>query len=132
MAKNYQVFIFFPCVSTVKSNYLWPGQYLPNPWANTTQTTNLVKFLTDKVETRTDSSFFVTQAVLTPSDEYVRKHLLSSIYRRLALPCNDVIEKWLSNWQAGPGGPNIVMSDFIEWNDFRIPKKVIALNYKLL
>lgn len=131
-SQGYQVFLFFPCPSKVRSNYLWPADNLPNPWANTTNADCLNQFLTDKVKNRNGDRFYVTQGVLTPTDEYVKKHLFSSLYRRLVTPCNDTIAQWLNNREAGPRGPNIVMTDFIQWNDFEIPRKVVSLNYRLL
>ncbi|KAI1278739.1 PI-PLC X domain-containing protein 3 [Halotydeus destructor] len=127
---KYQVFIFYPKESPVKSNFLWPASYIPNPWANTTSTDFLSRFLTERLDQRMSDRFFVTQGVLTPDDEFVKRHLFSSLYRRLVIPCNLTLDKWLDDKRAGPLGPNVVMSDFVEWNNFKIPRKVVGLNYK--
>ena len=128
---GHQVFLFYPGITSITSPYLWPPQYLPNPWANTTNANNLEQFLSDQVRRRSPDSFYVTQGVLTPTDAYVKEHLLSSLYRRLVSACNTTMVAWLDNYEAGPRGPNIVMTDFIEWNNFEIPRKVIEMNYKM-
>lgn len=131
-SQGFQVFIFFPTRSTVTSNYLWPAQYLPNPWANTTKPDFLDEFLSKQVDNRLPDRFYVTQGVLTPDDDYVKRHLFSSLYRRLVLSCNESLIDWLRGRQAGAKGPNVVMTDFVEWNSFHLPRKVVALNYKLI
>lgn len=131
-ADKKQIFLFYPSESSVRSQYLWPPKYLPNPWANTTKTQYLLRFLNHRVHQRECDRFFVTQGVLTPDDSFVRRHLLSSLQKRLVQPCNQTLCEWLKDQRAGPKGPNIVMTDFVEWNNFQIPKCVIQMNYTLL
>ena len=131
-SEKHQVFLFYPGESRVQSPYLWPSEYLPNPWANTTKIQILKRFLTHHVHHRSQDRFFVTQGVLTPDDSFVKRYLYSSLYSRCVVPCNKTLCDWLEDQSAGPKGPNIVMIDFVEWNDYQIPKSVILMNYKML
>lgn len=124
---GYQVILFFPDDKYV-SDFIWPASYLPNPWANTTKASVLFKFLDNHISSRKADRFYVTQGVLTPDDAFVTKNLLSSLKKSLAVKANRLIEHWLKSKTIGPKGPNIVMIDFVELDDFQVVRTVISMN----
>lgn len=126
---GYQVILFFPC-DTYVSDFIWPASHLPNPWANTTKPSVLFKFLDSHINARNPSKFYVTQGVLTPDDAFVTKNLLSSLKKSLAVKANRLIDRWLKGKTWGPKGPNIVMTDFIELDDYQVVRTVIAMNLR--
>lgn len=130
--KGHQVILFFPTDSQVKSDKLWPSEYIPNPWANTTDVKSLKQFLEDQIASRCPDRLFVTQGVLTPDHSYIRSHFLSSLRKSLAEPCNLFISSWISGLMAGADGPNIMMTDYVDWNDYEIPRKIVLKNFDVM
>ncbi|RWS21504.1 PI-PLC X domain-containing protein 3-like protein, partial [Leptotrombidium deliense] len=127
---SYQVLIFYRQDQMRSYNpKLWPSRKLPNPWANTIDKRYLIEFLDENVKRRDETAFYVTQGVLTPNNKCVILHCFSSLHTHLATDCNDTINCWLITQRIGPKGPNVVMCDFIEWNESRIPQTVVKLNY---
>ncbi|MEQ2171038.1 hypothetical protein GOODEAATRI_006548 [Goodea atripinnis] len=60
--------------------FLWPGQMMPAPWANTTDPEKLVQFLQASVtDRRRKGTFFVSQVVLTPKASTVMKGVASGL-----------------------------------------------------
>lgn len=59
-------------------------------------------------------------------------HICNSLRVYLVPKVNSALESWLSAKEGGPRGCNVVMSDFVDMDDFRIPKIVVAMNQKLL
>jgi len=130
-AKGYQVIIFFPVeLKSFKSPYIWPPELLPNPWADTTSVPLLETFLDCEQSERLTDRFFVSQCVLTPNNKYIRQHFYGSLKSTLAYRCNQFLLKWLDTRSPGVTGPNIVMCDFIDWQRYSIPRKVVRLNYE--
>jgi hypothetical protein len=131
LSKGHQVIVFFPSDSKIKSDKLWPPEYLPNPWANTTDIKSLAQFLDESMTKRSPDRFYVTQGVLTPDHPYIRDHFLSSLRKSLAEPCNKFLLDWIKNKEPGATGPNIVMSDFVDWNDYELPRQIIMKNFNV-
>ena len=139
MSKNkFQVILFYPSNCPLYQStkecpdIIWPAELLPNPWANTTSEDFLRSFLTVNVSKRSADRFYVTQGVLTPSDRFIKRHLLSSLKSKLVIKCNESLVEWMDQElenKSGPKGPNIVMTDFIEWNNKLIPRIVVNFNY---
>lgn len=140
MAKNkFQVILFYPSKCPLYQSspkdcpdIIWPADLLPNPWANTTSEDFLRSFLTVNVSKRSSDRFYVTQGVLTPSDRFIKRNLLSSLKNKLVIKCNESLIEWMDQeleWKTGPKGPNIVMTDFIDWNENLIPRIVVNMNY---
>lgn len=48
------------------------------------------------------------------------------------MPLEEDKYKWLNEQVPGPGGVNIVISDFIDYDEGNFAKSVIGLNEKLL
>lgn len=128
--KQHQVLLFYSHSTPIHSPLLWPNDFLSNPWPNTTCSKQMISFLDEKLSSRSSHSFFVTQGVLTPNIEIPRRKVVSSLKRFLSFPANAVIHQWLGDKEAGCTGPNIVMTDFVEWNDYAIPRLVVSLNYR--
>uniref|UniRef100_A0A672QFG8 Phosphatidylinositol-specific phospholipase C, X domain containing 3 n=1 Tax=Sinocyclocheilus grahami TaxID=75366 RepID=A0A672QFG8_SINGR len=65
--KEYQVLVFYHNPMALEVPFLWPGQMMPSPWANTTDPEKLIQFLQASVkDRRRKGTFFVSQVVLTP------------------------------------------------------------------
>ncbi|CAG2101825.1 unnamed protein product [Medioppia subpectinata] len=130
--KRQQVFVYYRNeTGRMEAPVLWPSRCLPNPWANTMSREKLTSFLDTNISGRPPNSMYVTQGILTPSNRYVGLHFYSSLRWDLADACNQCLTKWLEDKSAGTKGPNIVMSDFVEWNGYEIPLKTVKLNEKL-
>ncbi|KAJ3603469.1 hypothetical protein NHX12_028215 [Muraenolepis orangiensis] len=109
--KEYQVLVFYHHPMALEVPFLWPGQMMPSPWANTTDPEKLVQFLQASVsDRRRKGSFFVSQVVLTPK-------------------ASTVMKGWIRSQRPGEDGINIITADFVELGEFI--SAVITLNYHL-
>lgn len=54
--KEYQVLVFYHHPMALEVPFLWPGQMMPSPWANTTDPEKLIQFLQASVTDRRSSS----------------------------------------------------------------------------
>lgn len=129
MKKGHQVILFFPSNSKITSDKVWPSAFLPNPWADTTDIKALQQFLDAQIASRCQDRLFVTQGVLTPDHSYIRSHFLSSLRKSLAEPCNKFISSWAIGFKATSSGPNIIMTDYVDWNDYELPRKIVLKNF---
>lgn len=50
--KEYQVLVFYHHPMALEVPFLWPGQMMPSPWANTTDPEKLIQFLQASVTDR--------------------------------------------------------------------------------
>ncbi len=57
--KEYQVLVFYHHPMALEVPFLWPGQMMPAPWANTTDPEKLVQFLQASVTDRRSASTFI-------------------------------------------------------------------------
>lgn len=57
--KEYQVLVFYHHPMALEVPFLWPGQMMPSPWANTTDPEKLVQFLQASVTDRRSASAFI-------------------------------------------------------------------------
>ncbi|XP_054163437.1 PI-PLC X domain-containing protein 3-like [Oppia nitens] len=131
--RRQQVFVYYRNESArMEAPTLWPSRCLPNPWANTMSREKLTKFLDFHIADRPLNNMYVTQAILTPSNSYVGLHFFSSLETDLADICNIRINEWMNGKSAGAKGPNIVMSDFIEWSNYEIPLNTVKMNETLI
>ncbi|KAF7250188.1 PI-PLC X domain-containing protein 3, partial [Varanus komodoensis] len=78
--KDYQVLVFYHSPVALEVPFLWPGQMMPAPWANTTDPEKLIQFLQASItERRKKGSFFISQVVLTPKASTVVKGVTSGL-----------------------------------------------------
>ncbi|KAE8636414.1 hypothetical protein XENTR_v10002982 [Xenopus tropicalis] len=78
--RNYQILVFYHSPVALEVPFLWPGQMMPAPWANTTDTEKLIQFLQSSItERRKKGSFFISQVVLTPKASTVVKGVASGL-----------------------------------------------------
>ncbi|KAJ7415259.1 hypothetical protein WISP_78996 [Willisornis vidua] len=78
--KEHQVLVFYHSPVAVEVAFLWPGQMMPAPWANTTDPEKLIQFLQASItERRKKGSFFISQVVLTPKASTVVKGVASGL-----------------------------------------------------
>lgn len=78
--KDYQVLVFYHSPVALEVPFLWPGQMMPAPWANTTDPEKLIQFLQASItERRKKGSFFISQVVLTPKASTVVKGVASGL-----------------------------------------------------
>nr|XP_009490433.1 PREDICTED: PI-PLC X domain-containing protein 3 [Pelecanus crispus] len=78
--KEHQVLVFYHSPVALEVPFLWPGQMMPAPWANTTDPEKLIQFLQASItERRKKGSFFISQVVLTPKASTVVKGVASGL-----------------------------------------------------
>lgn len=57
--KEYQVLVFYHHPMALEVPFLWPGQMMPSPWANTTDPEKLVQFLQASVTDRRSAAALI-------------------------------------------------------------------------
>ncbi|RZC35554.1 PI-PLC-X domain containing protein [Asbolus verrucosus] len=111
---------------------LWPSGCLPTPWPDTVSAPKLFEFLNDKLRERDYSVGYVSQCVLTPNSSFIWRHFFGSLKNNLSIPLHRDKCEWLKGQKPGQGGINVVISDFVDYQDYQFSKVVIGLNRKLL
>jgi len=112
-----------------RDNHLWHD--IVSPWPNTNSVSKAIEKLDmyykighDPI----DDGFWVTQGILTPTANDIIWGVASSLRKKLALPMCRAISDWVKDKTIGKGGINIVITDFVEENNFI--GNVIGLNLK--
>ena len=132
-SKGYQVIICYRKDNIVSGNPdLWPSSYFPNPWANTYDQALLFPFISNGLETRSLDKFFITQAIFTPTNSYAIKHFVSSLHCKLVEKCNRCLNEWLIYIKRRQLIPNIIIADYVDWQDYTLPRRIVFLNYKFV
>ncbi|PIO36506.1 hypothetical protein AB205_0203370, partial [Aquarana catesbeiana] len=112
-------------------SYLWAGNKMPAPWANTTNVHKLLQFLETTLGERSKrGTFHVSQAILTPQVKTIVRGLKAGLKNTLVHRNLPMILNWVKMQRPGAMGVNIITSDFVELVDFA--ETVIGLNYLLL
>uniref|UniRef100_A0A667ZK35 Phosphatidylinositol specific phospholipase C X domain containing 2 n=1 Tax=Myripristis murdjan TaxID=586833 RepID=A0A667ZK35_9TELE len=125
--KNYQVLVFYHHPAAEGCPYLWPGNRIPAPWANTIDPIKLIKFLDTTLRERAkQGTFHVSQAILTPNANLVARGLVWGLRNYLVERNLPTIMTWVEAQRPGVDGVNIVTSDFVDLTDFA--NIVIRLN----
>lgn len=134
--RGYQIITFYAHDTLAKYHpYLWPPSFIPNPWPDEDDAKQLVTFWNRTFSRPRDvGKFYVLQGVGTPQPSTVTMHICNSLKKYIVPKVNAALETWLLDKSpgAGPQTCNVVMSDFVDMDDFRIPRMVIAMNHKLL
>ncbi len=130
--ERYQVIVVYRNIVAQNFSNLWPSGLWPTPWPDTVNKDRLVNFLTDGLRSRSRSTGYVSQCVLTPDVPYVIKHIFGTLQRNLCVVCSKVTLPWIENNSPGNGGLNIVISDEVSYNNYVFPKTVIQRNVALL
>ncbi|XP_064078219.1 uncharacterized protein LOC135195726 [Macrobrachium nipponense] len=126
---KYQVLVFYRHDQSMQAvSWLWSSDSIPNPWPDTTSVTKMISFLEKRLKDRDPHTFFVTQCILTPSGKYLLRHFAGMLEKKMAAPCNRVVGAWVGHLPHGAQGPNIVMTDFVEFDDWAVPRAVIKRN----
>ncbi|KAG8588786.1 hypothetical protein GDO81_006101 [Engystomops pustulosus] len=129
--KKYQVLVFYHYNIWNECPFLWAGNKMPAPWANTTNVHKLIQFLETTLGERAKrGTFHVSQAILTPQVKTIMRGLKSGLKNTLVHRNLPVILSWVKMQKPGAMGVNIITSDFVELVDFA--ETVIGLNYLLL
>ena len=118
---DYDVVDTYPC--------FWPPHLICSPWPNTDDTNQLLEFLNKKSEASSvsEDALQVTQALLTPQNSTIGKHVTCTLKDVLASKCNRQVTEWLKTLRGTKSHKfNIIIADFVELSDF-IPT-VISLN----
>ncbi|KAK0079421.1 hypothetical protein PV325_001281 [Microctonus aethiopoides] len=130
--RKYQMIIIYRNdIARVETN-MWPSGLWPTPWPNTVHPHELIDFLDTRLGTRLQQAGFVSQCVLTPDTKYVLAHICGSLHRDLATLCRQATLPWIENNYPGIGGLNIVITDYVSFNNFLFSKIVIQRNAQLL
>ncbi|CAF93445.1 unnamed protein product, partial [Tetraodon nigroviridis] len=128
--KEYQVLVFYHHPMALEVPFLWPGQMMPSPWANTTDPEKLIQFLQASVtDRRRKGTFFVSQVVLTPKASTVMKGVASGLRETITERALPGMMQWIRSQRPGENGINIITADFVELGEFI--SAVISLNYHL-
>lgn len=129
--KKYQVLVFYHYNIWNEYPFLWAGNKMPAPWANTTNVRKLIQFLETTLGERAKrGTFHVSQAILTPRVKTIVRGLKSGLKNTLVHRNLPMILNWVKMQKPGAMGVNIITSDFVELVDFA--ETVIGLNYLLL
>ncbi|VDM02875.1 unnamed protein product [Schistocephalus solidus] len=117
--------------NSLLGSHVWPRKIISQPWANTIDPQALAQFLDEyyRPGSREGNRFFVHQGILSTNID----HFLSnpdSTLKELAGEANKVVDKWLTYPPkvSGPGGVNIVITDFSIHNFPQFAQKVITIN----
>ncbi|XP_034947085.1 PI-PLC X domain-containing protein 3 [Chelonus insularis] len=130
--RKYQVILIYRN-EIAKTDYdLWPTNLWPTPWPNTTRPRALIDFLNIRLKTRLPDTGFISQCLLTPDTKFVLKHFCGSLNRDLGAICRKATIRWIYKNSPGSGGLNIVITDFISYDNFLFSKIVIQRNVALL
>ncbi|XP_069947616.1 PI-PLC X domain-containing protein 2-like, partial [Cherax quadricarinatus] len=126
---KYQVLVFYRHKETTQTvSWLWSSASLPNPWPEATSVGRMLSFLEVKLQERDPAAFFVTQCVLTPSLPYVARNMFGRLERAMVIPTNKVLPSWLDSLSKESPGANIIMTDFVEYDDWVIPRAIVGMN----
>ena len=118
---DYDVVDTYPC--------FWPPHLICSPWPNTDDTNQLLEILNKQSEASSvsEDALQVTQALLTPQNSTIGKHVTSTLKDVLASKCNRQVTEWLKTLRGTKSHKfNIIIADFVELSGF-IPT-VISLN----
>ncbi|XP_008557724.1 PI-PLC X domain-containing protein 3 isoform X1 [Microplitis demolitor] len=129
---RYQVIIIYRNEIIRKEINFWPSGLWPTPWPDTTRPRALVDFLDMRLKTRLADTGFVSQCLLTPDARYILKHLCGSLHRDLAEVCRKTSLDWIRRHAPGAGGLNIVITDYVSYNNFMFSRVVIQRNALLM
>jgi hypothetical protein len=116
-SSGYNVIALYADSATVAANgFLWPQSSIASPWANTTSTSTLQSFITTQPLSRSGSSFFVSQGILTPDTNMIEQGLIpfTSNPGSLVDVANN-LDPQLWNWLQTPAihsQLNIVIADW--------------------
>ncbi|XP_066139925.1 PI-PLC X domain-containing protein 3-like [Euwallacea fornicatus] len=110
---------------------LWPSDSFPTPWYNTLNSTYLISKLTEGLGTRSPSSGYISQLVLTPQVSDILEGLLTTLEQKCAVDFQPARIEWIVGQVPGPHGANVIIGDFIDLDDNEFSKAVINLNSKL-
>lgn len=131
-SRGQQVFVVYRNIVAKGHNDLWPSGLWPTPWPNTVSTSNLIAILEEDIKTRNNEQGFVSQCLLTPTTSYIVRHFCGNLQRDLVNKCKQAIFPWIQNNTPGPGGMNIVITDFVNVENFAFSKLVIQRNIELI
>ncbi|KAF7995741.1 hypothetical protein HCN44_006848 [Aphidius gifuensis] len=130
--KSYQLIIIYRNdICNVEIDF-WPSNLWPTPWPNTVNPHKLIDFLNTRLKTKLNDAGFVSQCLLTPNKSYIFKHICGSLHRDLATLCRTTSDNWIENNCPGYGGLNIVITDYVSYQNFLFSKIVIQRNSVLV
>ena len=118
---DYDVVDTYPC--------FWPPHLICSPWPNTDDTKQLLEILNKQSEASSvsEDALQVTQALLTPQNLTIVKHVTSTLKDVLASKCNRQVTEWLKTLRGTKSHKfNIIIADFVELSGFITT--VISLN----
>ncbi len=114
------------------SNF-WPSSKWITLWPDTTNITELYKYLNETLKTRPPNAGFVSQCLFTPSPRFIICRLWSTLKNKCAIDCDMEIKPWILNQRSlSPKGVNVIIADFVDFKDFDFCSIVIDINRKSL
>ncbi|XP_043275694.1 PI-PLC X domain-containing protein 3 [Venturia canescens] len=130
--RKYQVLVIYRNEIAAGEKHVWPSGLWPTPWPDTVDPDKMLQFLELRIRNRTPNVGFVSQCLLTPNSAYVVKHLWGSLYRDLATLCRNASLPWIRQHKPGILGLNVVITDFIAYDNYLFSRTVIQRNNELL
>lgn len=131
-SQKYQVFVVYRNMVACNISLLWPSGFWPTPWPNTVNPEKLTNFLNNALENRLPNLGFISQCLLTPNSTFVIRHIFGNLDKDLGSICRSASLAWIKNHDPGKGGLNIVITDYVSFNNFLFCKIVIQKNILLL
>jgi hypothetical protein len=130
--EKYQIFIIYRNIVARNYNDLWPSSLWPTPWPNTVDTIKLIHILNNGLKHRMHDIGFISQCLLTPDSSYIIQHICGNLKEDLFLKCQLVTLPWIKENSPGTGAMNIVIADFVSFDNFLFSRTVIQRNLTLL
>ncbi|XP_011297543.1 PI-PLC X domain-containing protein 3 [Fopius arisanus] len=130
--RGYQVLIVYRNEIAKVDRAVWPSGLWSTPWPNTTDPSALIDFLDSRLKTKLPNVGYVSQCLLTPDIRYVLRHLCGNLHSDLAVKCRGVCLPWVKGHHPGSGGMNIVITDYVSFNNFEFSRTVIQRNREFL
>lgn len=130
--EKYQLFVVYRNGAAISYPNLWFSSLWETPWADTVDPRYLLTFLNERLKRRNSRTGFVSQCLLTPNTFYIARHTCGNLERDLARVCRNNILPWIREKKPGSDGLNVVISDFVSYDDFVFTKTVIQRNVELL
>ncbi len=125
-----QVIIFYHNEIVSTNFQLWPGSYVPTPWADTYNMDQLFHFLENNYnKCRPKDKFYVTQGISTPDTTFIMKNLFNNLRDTVGCPSTKRFMLWAEKKESGPTGLNICIVDFVEHAHFI--STIIDLNHRM-
>jgi len=127
-----QVIMFYHgpgCYLPSRDTRMWSGSLISSNWPNTANKVEALQKLDNWLPNhKVNQQFWVSQGILTPGAKEISLGVFSTLKEKLGMPICAATSEWVKGKSIGDQGVNIVITDFVEENNFI--QNVINLNLK--